>query len=120
MLYFALGLCATTLSTVLFTSIIKKRRLSDDKTHAEAIRKLMTEISELREERAVMRNLLRDMMDNEALVQQATAAMPDDDRVRLLRYRKERRFELFGESLAVLGDLKPVVLNWHKNARELS
>lgn len=74
----------------------------------------MGELTQLREERAVMRNLLHDIMENEAFVQHATAAMPDDDRARLLTYRKQRRFELFGESLAVLGQMKPPEVNWRR------
>jgi hypothetical protein len=63
-----------------------------------------------------MRNLLRDILENEALIRHA-AAMPDDERVLLIKYRKDRRFELFGETLAVLGEIKPIEVKWRRDAR---
>jgi hypothetical protein len=121
MLTFVLGLCFVTLAAINFAHWKRKRQL-----RAAELRKgiektistssVLAELALLQEERMVMHNLLRDIMENEALIRHTTSAMPDDERVRLIKYRKERRFELFGECLAVLGEIKPADVKWRKYA----
>lgn len=119
MLY--LVLCSVTLTAINLCYIIRKHRMLDVEIQKGVEQRLsasasMIELAELREERMVTRNLLRDILENEALIKHATA-MPDDERVVLLKYRKDRRFELFGETLAVLGEMKPADVKWRKDAR---
>jgi hypothetical protein len=119
MLY--LVLCSVTLAVINVSYLVRKHRMLDVEVRKGVEQKLsasepMVELAQLREERIVMRNLLRDILENEALIRHA-AAMPDDERVTLIQYRKDRRFELFGETLAVLGEMKPAAVKWRKDAR---
>jgi hypothetical protein len=121
MLYLVLGLFLIAVSAANFGYWKRMRRelAAEIQRSSEAslsANSLLTELVKLREERMVTHNLLRDIMENEALIRHSTSAMPDNERVRLIKYRKERRFELFGESLAVLGEIKPVEVNWRKGA----
>ena len=119
MLY--LVLCSVTLTAINVCYLIRKHRMLDVEIQKGVEQRLSTsapliELSELREERIVMRNLLQDILENEALIRHSTA-MPDDERVMLIKYRKDRRLELFGETLAVLGEMKPVDVKWRKDVR---
>ena len=119
MLY--LVLCSITLTAINVCYIVRKHRTLDIEIQKSVEQRLsasapMVELTQWREERMVMRNLLRDILENEALIKHA-AAMPDDERVMLVKYRKDRRFELFGETLAVLGEIKPMEVKWRKDAR---
>lgn len=119
MLYIVL--CSIAVTAINVCYLVRKHRMLDIEVRKGVEHRLsasapMVELAELREERQVMRNLLRDILDNEALIRHA-ASMPDDERVMLIQYRKARRFELFGETLAVLGDIKPVDVKWRKYAR---
>jgi len=121
MVYLVFGLLLIAVSVINFGYWKRMHRAlaTEIQRNSEAVlsaNSLLAELAKLREERMVTHNLLRDIMENEALIRHTTSAMPDDERVRLIKYRKERRFELFGESLAALGEIKPVAVNWRKGA----
>jgi hypothetical protein len=60
------------------------------------------ELSRLREQCLVMKNLLRDVAENEASLSGMTAQTPHDEQVRLIADRIRRRKELCAEIDAVL------------------
>jgi len=62
---------------------------------------ISTELYRLREENGVMRNLLIDMVENEASLADATT-MSDVERTRAANARTLRRREVFGEAILVL------------------
>ena len=119
MLYLILSACAVTITSVTLSYWVKKHRLLDKDIEAAITRKLgsseyMTELATLREERTVMRNLLHDILENEASVTRITSQTSEQERMMLFSTRNQRRRELFGESLAVLGQFPTI--EWRKNA----
>lgn len=62
---------------------------------------LQVELVRLREENGVMRNLLIDMVENEASLAHATQ-MSEAEKTRAMEARTHRRRELFGEAIAAL------------------
>jgi hypothetical protein len=62
---------------------------------------LQVELVRLREENGVMRNLLIDMVENEASLAHATQ-MSEAEKTRAMAARTHRRRELFGEAIAAL------------------
>lgn len=60
------------------------------------------ELIRLREECGVLRNLLRDIAENEASLDQMSAQMRDDERGRLISDRIVRRRELCAEITAAV------------------
>ncbi len=62
---------------------------------------ISTELYRLREENGVMRNLLIDMVENEASLADATT-MSEVERTRAANARTLRRREVFGEAILVL------------------
>jgi uncharacterized protein YdcH (DUF465 family) len=118
MLYLILGLCAMVATVVHVSYWFKKHRLLDQEIDRAIQSKIMAspqmaELVHLREERMVMRNLLHDILDNETSLRLVTPEMSDDDKMRLMNLRNQRRRELFGESLLVLGKVEPEVV-WQK------
>jgi hypothetical protein len=57
------------------------------------------EVKDLREENAVMRNLLRDMVENESSLANCQSM---EERMRRHKNRTARRRELFGEAIVLL------------------
>lgn len=74
-----------------------ERKLSSSPLNSELVR--------LREENNVMRNLLIDMVENEASLAD-TANMSENERSRARNARTLRRKEVFGEALLVLQQTK--------------
>ncbi|MGB8286577.1 hypothetical protein ELI48_11530 [Rhizobium ruizarguesonis] len=106
MLYLCLAVCAMFL-TFSFGRYLSARTRLVEKTIDETItRKLSAspikiELARLKEENGVMRNLLTDMVENEASLAQASH-MSEADRARAIDSRTARRREIFGEALLVL------------------
>ncbi len=90
---------------------ITKNRLSEkaiEQVIANKLAKspLVREIESLREENGVMRNLLIDIVENEASLANA-AEMTDAQRSHALKARTQRRRELFGEALLAIRMSQP-------------
>jgi hypothetical protein len=107
MFYFILGLCAVTLTAAATGYLLLKMRQVDSAIERAISRKLadsppMKELRQLREENRVMRNLLMDMVENEASIAGMNMETPDAERARLMAIRGQRRREIFGETLFVL------------------
>lgn len=64
--------------------------------------KQLGELKRLREETTVMRNLLLDMVENEASLVGMNEQTPSDVKQRRLDARTARRRELFGEAMVIL------------------
>ncbi|MBY5537712.1 hypothetical protein HFO58_31980 [Rhizobium leguminosarum] len=106
MFYFCLALCAMFLTYSVGRYLSARTRLVD-KTIEETIARrlsvsaLMIELARLKEENGVMRNLLIDMVENEALLSE-TAHMSKADKARASNLRTLRRREIFGETIFTL------------------
>src|SRR5688572_4618683 len=106
MLYVVLFLCVI-VSTFLFGRFIaaKTRLVEQDieKTIARKMSKspLNVELLRLKEENGVLRNLLIDMVENEASVAKAAPQTPDEKN-RVMNARMHRRREIFGEAIFAL------------------
>lgn len=106
MLYAALFLCVL-VSTFLFGRFIAaKTRLVEkdiENTIARKISKssLNVELLRLKEENGVLRNLLLDMVENEASVAKAAPQTPGQKNL-AMSARTQRRREIFGEAIFAL------------------
>ena len=98
-------LCAALCAFSIARYFAARTRLVEKKIDEAIARKLraspvLTEMQEIREANAVMRNLLIDMVENEA------SAAPTDiqtaDQERAYKLRHQRRREIFGEAVFVL------------------
>ncbi len=88
-----------------------KKRLAEKAIEEVIAKKLATspvilEIGSLKEENGVMRNLLIDMVENEASLAKA-AEMTEAQRSRAITARTRRRRELFGEALLAIRKTGP-------------
>ncbi|TBF40554.1 hypothetical protein [Rhizobium leguminosarum] len=106
MLYLCLAICAVFLTFAIGRYLSAKTRLVEKTIDETISRKLSaspikTELSRLKEENGVMRNLLTDMVENEASLAQASY-MSEADKARAIEARTTRRREIFGEALLVL------------------
>jgi hypothetical protein len=107
MFYLALGLCAFVCTVALVRFLHARTRLSEQDMEALIGRKLRTsnfakQLNHLQEENAVMRNLLKDFVENEASVAVISRQTPLVDKSRLLKARELRRREVFGEAIHLL------------------
>jgi hypothetical protein len=107
MFYLALGLCAFVCTVALVRFLHARTRLSEQDMEALIGRKLRTsnfakQLNHLQEENAVMRNLLKDFVENEASVAVISRQTPLVDKSRLLKARELRRREIFGEAIHLL------------------
>lgn len=122
MLYFALALCILTSAFFIGRFFATKTRLVEKSIDETIERKLSTspiraELLRLREENGVMRNLLIDMVENEASLAGA-ARMPEMERTRAENARSLRRREVFGEAILVLQQTnKGSATLWHPAER---
>jgi len=108
MLYLTLVLAFCVLTSTYFVGrfYAAKTRLVEKAIEETIERKLSTspistELYRLREENGVMRNLLIDMVENEASLADATT-MSEVERTRATNARTLRRREVFGEAILVL------------------
>ncbi len=106
MLSSVIALCAVVVTFSIARYFVAKSRLVDTKLDEIISQKLsqseyVRELSRLREENGVMRNLLIDMVENEALPTD-TAKMSEPERTRVMKARIQRRREVFGEALLTL------------------
>ncbi|MGZ9719524.1 hypothetical protein [Rhizobium miluonense] len=67
---------------------------------------LIGELERLKEENGVMRNLLIDMIENEASVPPANVAVTEAERARAIIVARQRRREIFGEAIYVIRQAK--------------
>lgn len=111
MFYIVLSLCAVALTFFAARYLAHKARLVENNINEVVARKLLDgqhieELSRLREDVGVTRNLLLDMVENEASLVGITEKTPADERTRRVNARTRRRRELFGEALAILQKTK--------------
>ncbi|TAY27691.1 hypothetical protein ELH93_28610 (plasmid) [Rhizobium leguminosarum] len=105
-LYLCLTLCAMFLTFSVGRYLSAKTRLVQKTIDETIARKLSVspikiELARLKEENGVMRNLLTDMVENEASLAQASY-MSEAAKARAIEARTSRRREIFGEALLVL------------------
>jgi hypothetical protein len=106
MLYLCLALCAMFLTFFVGRFFSAKTRLVERTIDETIARKLSAspiniELARLKEENGVMRNLLIDMVENEASLAQATH-MSEAEKARAMNSRALRRREIFGEAIFAL------------------
>jgi hypothetical protein len=106
MLYLCLALCAMIFTFFVGRFLSAKTRLVETTIDDTIARKLSAspisiELARLKEENGVMRNLLIDMVENEASLAQATN-LSEADKVRAMNSRTLRRREIFGEAIFAL------------------
>ncbi|KQS91247.1 hypothetical protein ASG42_11160 [Rhizobium sp. Leaf391] len=106
MLYVSLSLCVIVSTFLVGRFFAAKTRLVEKDIEDAIARKLSTsslnvELLRLKEENGVMRNLLIDMVENEASVAQAAPQTPDQKN-RAMNARTQRRREIFGEAVFAL------------------
>lgn len=104
MLYAFLGLVALFGTLAVCRFVAAKANMSDCERHELDARRLMgdlraDDVQHLREENAIMRNLLLDMIENEASL---FDVMDPCERTRRSKARAARRRELFGEAVVLL------------------
>ncbi|MDM9627614.1 hypothetical protein QTL95_17060 [Rhizobium sp. S152] len=106
MLYVFVALCALACSFLVGRYFAAKTRLveqtiDDTITRRLAASPVMLELGRITEENGVLRNLLIDIVENEASLSKS-AQMTEEERVRATNARTARRRELFGEALLAL------------------
>lgn len=111
MFYLVLSLCAVTVTFFVSRYLVLKARLVEKNINEVIARKLLEskhteELNRHREDISVMRNLLIDMVENEASLAGVDENTPAEERARRFNARTVRRRELFGEALAVLQKAK--------------
>jgi hypothetical protein len=107
MFYVVLGLCAFVFTASLVGYWQEKTRLADQDLNKVIEGKFLTskhmvELNRLQEENVVLRNLLKDMVENEASVAVVLHHTPTADKSRLFTARDQRRREIFGEAMHFL------------------
>ena len=106
MMNLVLTLCVLASTFLVGRFLAAKTRMVEQKIEETIERKLSSsplnsELARLREENGIMRNLLIDMVENEASLVDA-ADMSETERSRAMSARTLRRKEVFGEALMVL------------------
>ncbi len=106
MLYLCLTFSIVVCTTFAVRFFAAKTRLVEKTIEETIARKLASsplqvELVRLREENGVMRNLLIDMVENEASLAYATQ-MSEAEKTRAIEARTQRRREVFGEAIAAL------------------
>ena len=101
MLYAFLGLCALIGATALCRFLIARIRALDCNIRELEARRLLgaNEVENLKEENAIMRNLLLDIIENETSLANCNSAA---ERTLRSKQRTVRRRELFGEAVVLL------------------
>ncbi|MBB3962506.1 hypothetical protein [Rhizobium metallidurans] len=98
-------LCIALCAFSVMRYLAARTRLAEKKIDEAIARKLraspiLTEMQEIREMNAVMRNLLIDMVENEASA--SPLDIRADDKERAYKLRHQRRREIFGEAVFLL------------------
>ena len=107
MLYLVPALCIVVCAFFIARYFAVKTRHVEKAIDETIARKLATsalnvELSRLKEENGVMRNLLIDMVENEGSVSAVGPAMSAAERTRVMNDRTQRRREIFGEAIFAL------------------
>lgn len=107
MLYLILTLCAVVCTFFIARFLAIKTRLAEKAVDDVIALKLKTspligELDRLREENGVIRNLLMDMIENEASVPPANVTLTEAERTRAIIIARQRRREIFGEAIYLI------------------
>lgn len=107
MFYVVLGLCAVIVTFFVARYFAVKTRLVEKTINETIARKLLTskhsaELHRLREENGVMRNLLADMLENEASVTAVNQKVSSTEKQRIVGAIAQRRREIFAEAMYTL------------------
>ncbi|WP_195909663.1 hypothetical protein [Rhizobium tubonense] len=107
MLYLIPVMCAVVCTFFVARYFAAKTRLVEKTIEDTIARKLSSSgpsgaLNRLKEENGVMRNLLIDMIENEASVPTAGSNTPSEEQARAINARIGRRREIFGEAIFVL------------------
>lgn len=107
MFYLVLGLCAAIVTFFVARYFAVKTRLVEKTINETIARKLLTskhsaELQRLREENGVMRNLLVDMLENEASVTAVNQSASSTEKQRVVSAIAQRRREIFAEAMYTL------------------
>ena len=107
MFYLVLGLCAVIVTFFVAQYFAAKTRLVEKAINETIARKLLTskhstELNRLREENTVMRNLLMDMLENEASLATANRNISSSEKQRIAGSIAQRRREIFAEAMFTL------------------
>lgn len=111
MFYVVISLCAVASTFFLARYLAVKTRLVEKDINEVIARKLLTskhsvELKRLQDENGVMRNLIIDMVENEASLMGMSEKTPADEATRRVNARGHRRRELFAEAVVVLDRVK--------------
>lgn len=111
MFYVVLSLCAVICTFFFSRHQAVKTRLVEKNINEVIARKLLTskhsvELNRLRDENGVMRNLIIDMVENEASLMGISDKTPAEEATRRVNARGQRRRELFAEAVVVLDRVK--------------
>ena len=107
MFYLVLGLCAVVMTFFVARYFALKARLVEKTINETIARKLLTskhsaELHRLREENGVVRNLLKDMLENEASAAAFNREIPPAEKQRIAGAITQRRREIFAEAMFTL------------------
>jgi hypothetical protein len=107
MFYLVLGLCAVIVTFFTARYFAVKTRLVEKTINETIARKLLTtkhsaELNRLREENGIMRNLLMDMVENEASIAAINQNISSTEKQRIVGAMALRRREIFAEAMYTL------------------
>jgi hypothetical protein len=107
MFYFVLGLCAVVVTFSVARYFALKALLVEKTINETIARKLLTskhsvELDRLREENGVVRNLLKDMLENEASVAALNQDILPAEKQRIVGIIAQRRREILAEATFIL------------------
>jgi hypothetical protein len=107
MFYLVLGLCTVIMTFSIARYFAVKTRLVEKTINETIARKLLTskhsaELHRLREENGIMRNLLMDMVENEASVAAVNQNISSAEKQRIVGAIGQRRREIFAEAMYTL------------------